>query len=75
MLRIDKDTSGVLVLARTRKSAELLTKAFKDRDLHKTYLALVRGVPKAIEGDIKAPLEMVGEKMQVLSDGKRAISE
>ena len=34
--RIDKETSGILVLARTRKNAELLTKAFRERDLHKT---------------------------------------
>ena len=73
--RIDKDTSGVLVLARTRKSAEVLTKAFKERDLHKTYLALVRGVPKAKEGEIKAPLEKAGEKMQVLSEGKKAVTQ
>ena len=43
--RIDKDTSGILVLARDRASAEVLTKAFRERDLHKTYLALVWGVP------------------------------
>lgn len=41
--RIDKDTSGILVLARDRKNAELLTKAFKEHNLQKTYLALVGG--------------------------------
>lgn len=72
--RIDKDTSGVLVLARSRQSAEVLTKAFRERDLHKTYLALVRGVPKPAAGEIKAPLEKCGEKMEVLPEGKKAVT-
>lgn len=70
--RIDKDTSGVLVLARDRKNAELLTKAFRDRDLHKTYLALVRGCPKQASGEIKAGLEKSGEKSVVTDEGKKA---
>lgn len=73
--RIDKDTSGLLVLARSRKDAELLTKAFRERDLHKTYLALVRGAPKIEAGQIKAPLEKCGEKMQVMEGGKRALTD
>lgn len=72
--RIDKDTSGILVLARSRKSAELLTKAFRERDLHKTYLALARGVPAKESGEIKAPLEKCGEKVAVLPEGKRAVT-
>ncbi len=70
--RIDKETSGVLVLARDRKNAEMLTKAFKEKNLQKTYLALTRGVPKVLTGDINAPLDKVGEKMQVVATGKRA---
>ena len=70
--RIDKDTSGVLVLARNRKSAEILTKAFKEKNLQKTYLALVRGAPKQLQGEIKVPLEKCGEKVQVSDDGKKA---
>lgn len=73
--RIDKDTSGILVLARSRKSAELLTKAFRERDLHKTYLALTRGIPAKESGEIKAPLEKCGEKVTVLAEGKRAITD
>lgn len=72
--RIDKDTSGILVLARDRKNAELLTAAFRDRDLHKTYLAVVRGVPKNKFGEIKQPLLKSGEKMVVSSDGKQALT-
>jgi len=73
--RIDKDTSGILVLARDRKNAELLTKAFRERDLHKTYLALVRGCPKQESGQIKAPLEKIGEKSAVTDEGKKAITD
>lgn len=72
--RIDKETSGVLVLARNRKSAELLTKAFKEKNLQKNYLALLRGVPKPEEGEIKAPLEKVGEKMQITDKGKKSVT-
>lgn len=70
--RIDKDTSGVLLLARTRKSADLLTKAFREHKLQKTYLALVSGCPKQNSGEIKAPLAKAGERMQISSDGQSA---
>lgn len=72
--RIDKDTSGILVLARDRKNAELLTDAFKKHDLQKTYLALVKGCPKADAGEIKAPLLKAGEKSQVSAEGKKAVT-
>ena len=61
--RIDKETSGLLILARDRKSAEVLTKAFRDKNLQKTYLALVRGCPEPKEGIIGYNLEKIGEKM------------
>lgn len=73
--RIDKDTSGILVLARNRKMADILTKAFRERDLNKTYLALVRGCPEKLSGEIKLPLEKVGEKMQIVNDGKKAVTQ
>ncbi len=43
--RLDRDTSGVLVVARTRGAAQKLTAAFRERDTKKTYWALVSGVP------------------------------
>ena len=73
--RIDKETSGILVLARDRKNAEILTRAFKERDLDKTYLALVRGCPKKLSGEVKANLLKVGEKMKVDNEGKKALTE
>lgn len=70
--RIDKDTSGVLVLARNRTWADRLTKAFREHTLPKTYLALVNSCPKNQAGEIKAPLEKCGEKSLVSPDGKLA---
>ncbi|MBS4773253.1 MAG: RluA family pseudouridine synthase [Proteobacteria bacterium] len=73
--RIDKETSGILVLARSRKSAELLTKAFRERDLHKTYLALVNGCPQPERGQVKARLDKSGDKTVVSADGKPALTD
>ena len=44
--RLDRDTSGVLVFAKNAAAYEFLRKAFHDRDIHKTYLAIVYGVLK-----------------------------
>lgn len=73
--RIDKDTSGLLVLARDRKNAEILTKAFKDKLITKTYLAIVRGVPPKNKMMIDAPLIKNGEKMAVGSEGQKSLSK
>jgi len=73
--RIDKDTSGILVLARNRKTADVLTKAFREHTLKKTYLALTRGVPAKDYGEIKAPLEKTDGRVQVLEGGKPAVTE
>jgi len=72
--RIDKDTSGLLVLARNRQYALALTKAFREHKIKKTYLALCVGCPKEMAGQIKAPLEKAGEKMVVVSDGQKAVT-
>jgi len=50
--RLDRDTSGVLVVARTRLAAMKLAEAFRGRDAKKTYWALVKGVPKKREDKI-----------------------
>ena len=70
--RIDKDTSGILILARNRATAELLTKAFREHTLQKTYLALTSPAPKQTKGEIKSPLEKIGDKVQVSETGKPA---
>jgi len=50
--RLDRDTSGVLVLARNTKSASLLAKMFAGKDIEKTYLALTHGRPLQTVGTI-----------------------
>jgi len=67
--RLDKDTSGVLLVARTARAAGHFAKAFSGRTARKVYWALVIGVPSVQEGVIDAPLAKQpgsgGEKMQV----------
>ncbi|MEO1103646.1 MAG: RluA family pseudouridine synthase [Pseudomonadota bacterium] len=67
--RLDKDTSGVLLIARTPGSAAHFSKRFSGRSARKVYWALVVGVPEVLEGTIDAPLAKQpgsgGEKMHV----------
>jgi 23S rRNA pseudouridine955/2504/2580 synthase len=67
--RLDKDTSGVLLVARSARAASHFSKAFAGRTARKVYWALVVGVPSAEEGLIDLPLAKQpgtgGEKMHV----------
>ena len=54
--RIDKDTSGLMVVAKNNKSHELLAEAFKNKDIHRYYTALVIGELDTSEGLIDAPI-------------------
>ncbi|NBC31964.1 MAG: RluA family pseudouridine synthase [Alphaproteobacteria bacterium] len=54
--RLDRDTSGVLLLARTAAAARALTGAFRGKDVRKLYWAAVAGVPKPAAGRIALPL-------------------
>ena len=73
--RLDKDTSGVLLIARTPGSAASYAKRFAGRSARKVYWALVMGVPELREGMIDAPLAKQpgsgGEKMHVDEDEGR----
>jgi len=78
--RLDKDTSGILLIAKNNKAAELLTQAFRNKTIKKTYLALVKGVMKKKEGVINIPLKkhLIGKNEKVRPDfaeGKEAITE
>ncbi len=57
--RLDRDTSGVLLLARGVKQASKLSAAFRGRDIEKIYWALLWGVPEALAGRIDLPLARV----------------
>jgi tRNA pseudouridine32 synthase / 23S rRNA pseudouridine746 synthase len=59
--RLDKDTSGCLVLGRHRKALALLGKLFKQRQIGKTYWAVVEGAPDTDEGKIDMPLGRLDE--------------
>jgi len=67
--RLDKDTSGALVVARTARAAAFFSKSFSGRTAKKVYWALVIGVPSGDEGLIDAPLAKQpgtgGEKMHI----------
>ena len=63
--RLDRDTSGVLLVARTTYAATKLTAAFRDRATQKIYWGLTLGVPKPVQGRIDAPLVKEGEKIIV----------
>ncbi|MEL7687679.1 RluA family pseudouridine synthase [Citromicrobium bathyomarinum] len=71
--RLDKDTSGVLLIARTPGSAAAFSKRFSGRSAKKVYWALVVGVPEQHVGEIDAPLAKQpgtgGEKMHVDMEG------
>ncbi|HTS90497.1 MAG TPA: RluA family pseudouridine synthase [Stellaceae bacterium] len=54
--RLDRDTSGVLLLARTRRAAAELTAAFRAKTTAKIYWAVTVGVPKPREGKVDLPL-------------------
>ncbi|MCK5041480.1 MAG: RluA family pseudouridine synthase [Sphingomonadales bacterium] len=77
--RLDKDTSGVLLLARTAKAAAALARAFKSRETQKTYWALIMGMPRYEQGQIDLKMEKLsgphGEKMVVSDDGKPSTTE
>ena len=54
--RLDRDTSGVMILAKNEKVQKFLKKQFQDRKVHKTYQAVVEGKPKLDAARIDLPL-------------------
>ncbi|MFA6024654.1 MAG: RluA family pseudouridine synthase [Candidatus Gracilibacteria bacterium] len=75
--RLDKDTSGVLLIAKNDKTHQKFSKLFQDRKVEKSYLALVKGTPKSQKGRIEAPIGRSSnerKKMAVSTQGKTAIS-
>jgi 23S rRNA pseudouridine955/2504/2580 synthase len=81
--RLDKDTSGVLVIAATQKAARMLTAEFRTKDAKKLYWALVAGAPRPGTGKIDLALSKAmvddrsGGREQMIPDeveGKRALT-
>jgi 23S rRNA pseudouridine955/2504/2580 synthase len=81
--RLDRDTSGVLVVARTVPAAAALSESLRRRDASKVYWALTRGVPKKTRGTIKLALAKQGgrgkERVEVVGreedDAQHAITD
>ncbi|MFO0998328.1 MAG: RluA family pseudouridine synthase [Alphaproteobacteria bacterium] len=77
--RLDRDTSGVLVLARSARAAAALATSFRSRAAQKVYWALVIGVPRPRQGEIDRPLakrfQSKGERVvEESEDGKAAVT-
>lgn len=77
--RLDKDTSGALLLGRSPKAAAVLAKAFQGRETDKRYWALVAGTPKERDGRISVRMDKVAakghERMVVSADGKPSLTD
>jgi 23S rRNA pseudouridine955/2504/2580 synthase len=78
--RLDRDTGGVLILAKTRLAAARLSEAFRRHEVEKTYWALVAGAPRPRRGTIDLALAKkrgAEERMEADEDdaGKKAVSD
>jgi 23S rRNA pseudouridine955/2504/2580 synthase/23S rRNA pseudouridine1911/1915/1917 synthase len=75
--RIDKDTSGLILFARTAEAHQFLSKLFESKEVQKTYLGLVHGRPSEDEGTYDAPIgehPTIRGKMAVVRKGKPSIT-
>jgi len=78
--RLDRDTSGVLLLAKNLEALRVLTESFRERDMQKTYFALVKGHPYPYAGRMKSRLAkgvVVGGERMVVDDeeGKESVTD
>lgn len=77
--RLDKDTSGALLLARTTGAAAHLAKHFQTKDTDKRYWAIVTGAPKLLTGRISMKMDKLNvrgaEKMVQTPDGKASLTD
>ena len=75
--RLDKDTSGLIVVAKNERAHAHLSDQFKSREVNKVYLALVVGHPSPPEADIDAPIgrhPQDRQRMAIVSTGRPAIT-
>jgi 23S rRNA pseudouridine1911/1915/1917 synthase len=76
--RLDKQTSGLILVAKTDAAQASLMRQFGARTIEKEYLALVRGAPPAPRGRIEAPVgrdPRDRQRMAVVADGRAAVTE
>jgi len=75
--RLDKDTSGVIVIAKTEHAMTVLGRRFHDHDIEREYQALIWGDPEEESGTIDAPIarhQSNRQKFAIVSTGKRAVT-
>ena len=75
--RLDKDTSGLMLVAKNNKTHELLADDFKNKRIHREYVALLDGIVPENSAIIDAPIARSSEnyqKMTVKAGGKRAVT-
>jgi 23S rRNA pseudouridine1911/1915/1917 synthase len=75
--RLDRDTSGVILVAKNDEAHNALAKQLKERAVEKTYLALVEGTPKPPEGVIDAPIARDPrnrQRMAVIEGGRESVT-
>ena len=75
--RIDKDTSGLLLISKTNRAHQILSDEFKDKKVKRKYIALVEGIINENSGKIDAPIgRKPGDrvKMAVRENGKKAVT-
>ena len=76
--RLDKNTSGLLIIAKDDKTLSRLSKAFSERKIKKFYQAILLGTPKSFDGSIKTLINRSRKertKMTVASRGKEAVTK
>jgi 23S rRNA pseudouridine955/2504/2580 synthase len=77
--RLDRDTSGVLVVAKDRQTAARLGRLFQTRSVQKIYWAIVRGVPKPPQGKVEAPLVKAagpdGDRVRKARPGEQELAQ
>ncbi|HYU64671.1 MAG TPA: RluA family pseudouridine synthase [Candidatus Paceibacterota bacterium] len=73
--RLDKETSGLMIIAKTQDAFIYLKNLFQSRKIKKTYLALVQGTMKQLQGNIEIPLGKIGIRQTTRIKGRRDLKE
>ena len=76
--RLDRDTSGVILVAKTKKALDAASNLFHSREVQKQYVAIAHGVPKEEKGTIRMPIVEDEErpgKMKTVRHGKPAVTD
>ncbi|MDP0501419.1 MAG: RluA family pseudouridine synthase [Verrucomicrobiota bacterium JB022] len=76
--RLDRETSGVIIMAKTDRAHQALSRQFAERQTDKRYLALVQGVPRDTAGKIDAPIgrhPVHRQKMAIVDHGRYALTD